>query len=251
MNVFVPCHPKDAPTLDLCLRSIRQHVRGCNSARFFVCSREKLTDEAEWISEDRYPFTLEDVEARLPGHDGTARWYRQQLLKLYAGRIADGLGARWLQSDSEIVFQRHVEVEEDRADFGPPPGRVFFSPYCVPHLHGPYFAHMARLVPGLTAQTTQSLISHHVVYDRDILESLFATVEAAHGKPFWHAYLDCVDPACVTRSGAAENELYSQYALQRFPKRVHVRQLRFEELKRIEARPDLDFASFQAYNRAP
>jgi hypothetical protein len=233
---LILCHEKDAAILPACVASVRRLA----PYRIQVLSRARPAPErVGWIQQDNMTPTLAQVEKMLPDADGCARWYLQQILKLTAPMP----GPRWLQVDADIVFQRHVEFLDEE-------GRALFSPYCAPHFHWPYFEHMARLVPGLKPQTSQSLISHHLLYERDILDSLIAEVEAHHKRPFWEAYLACVDPAFVTKSGAAENELYSHYALWRFPDRCRVRPLKFEELNRSAVRPDLDFISLQAYNRA-
>jgi len=241
--VVVPCHPKDFSILPRCSESVRKFVDG--ACPFFVISAHPMAtflprtwnSERYWLSEDYAP-TLDEVTRLLPPCGECPRWYRQQLLKLLAPVDAP----RWLQVDADIIFQRPVSFVDAE-------GRALFSPYCGPHFHRPYFDHMARLVPGLLPQTTQSLISHHVVYDRDILASLIAEVEAHHKRPFWEAYLACVDPEWVTRSGAAENELYSHYALWRFPERVRVRQLAFADVGTADPRPDLDFIGVQSYLR--
>jgi|HubBroStandDraft_1064217.scaffolds.fasta_scaffold05466_10 hypothetical protein len=238
--VVIPVHPKDADIFAECVCSVQERVPECSE--IWTISKLPLGDFA-WIPESHFPFTLSSVERLLPAGAGEcSRWYFQQLLKLWVAQGQPALGPRWLQVDADIVFQRTVRFTDDG-------GRALFSPYCDPHFHAPYFEHMARLVPGLKPQTSQSLIAHHVLYDRDILGALFREIEDHHKRPWWVAYLTCVDPEWVTRSGAAENELYSQYALWRFPERVRVRPLWFQERKRYAPDPSLDFVSVQSYNR--
>lgn len=237
IDCVVPCHPKDEAALAACIGSVRKHLLDVD--QIFVVSKGNLHDGSNWIPQDSFPFSLADIETRLPGHDGAARWYLQQTLKLSVSPFMTK--QRWLQIDADIVWQKPARFTDDA-------GRALFSTYCDPHWHAPYFAHMKRLIPGIVPTGSQSLIAHHVLYDRDILDSLFREVETHHARPFWQAYLDCIDPAFVTKSGAAENELYSHYALWRFPDRCRVRPLRFRELKRGESDPSLDFASYQSWN---
>jgi hypothetical protein len=242
VEALIPCHVKDKEALVGCAASIARFVPDVDELTVVSLFRPDIKG-LRWVPEDRthlLPFTQRDVEALLPGHDGCGRWYWQQLLKLYAPIYMTG--RRWLQCDADIVWQRDVRVIDDA-------GRALFSPYCAPHWHEPYFAHARRLVPGIQFTGTQSLIAHHVLYDREIIDSLFREVETGHGIPFWEAYLACVDPAWVTKSGAAENELYCHYALWRFPERCRVRPLSFRELKKGEVDASLDFASYQSWNR--
>jgi Family of unknown function (DUF6492) len=239
VDVLIPVHEKDRELLPACVDSVRRFVH--DAGNIYILSEWHPAPEVTgvgWLPDQNQAPSLAAVEQMLPTADGCARWYRQQLLKLTASMPGD----RWLQVDADIVFQRPVRFADDE-------GRALFSPYCVPHWHEPYFAHARRLVPGIQFAGAQSLIAHHALYERDILDSLIKEVEEHHQKPFWEAYLACVDPAFVTKSGAAENELYCHYALWRFPDRCRVRQLQFEELQRLETRPDLDFVSLQSYNR--
>lgn len=239
MDVLVPAHEKDRGILPRCIESLRANVIGLRD--IFVLSRFKPKDADVWIDQDQFglfPFDMADVGAALPNHDGTARWYWQQLAKLSASAFMPG--RRWLQWDADCVLQQPTRFIDD--------GQILLAPYCDPHWHEPYFAHMKRLIPGIVPTGSQSLIGHHLVYDRLALDTLHREVEERHKKRFWMAYLDCVDPAFVTRSGAAENELMSHFMLWRWPHMCRIRPLNFRELKKGETDPSLDFASYQSWN---
>lgn len=236
LDVYIPAHAKDFEILPDCVASVRAHIPGCGAVHV-VSARPHSSVEAIWHQEDAI-VSLADVERALPPNDATARWYRQQLLKLLCPLRVP----RWLQVDADIVFQREAAMVDTR-------GVSLLSPYRETAWHQPYFDWMARLLPGLEPTGTQSLIAHHLVYDRDILDSLLAEVEDAHRMPFAQAYCEAVDPAWVSRSGAAESELYSHYALSRYPSRVRVRSLRWEECETRQLRPDLDFTGHHTWNR--
>jgi hypothetical protein len=241
VEALIPAHVKDQEILRECMKSVARFCLEVDGIAV-LSSFPPPSKGSRWFVEDSIgllPFTKKNVEGALPGHDGTARWYWQQIAKLYASSYMSE--RRWVQIDADVIFQKPVRFTDDE-------GRALFSPYCSPHWHEPYFAHMKRLVPGIVPTGSQSLIAHHVLYDRDILDSLFREVEAHHKRPFWEAYLACVDPAFVTKSGAAENELYSHYALWRFPGRCRIRPLKFRELKKGETDPSLHFGSYQSWN---
>lgn len=237
MEALIPCHAKDKEILGAAIGGLQKYAPEVSD--IYVVSKERLTVSAYWIPEGDMPFGMSDVEERLPGHDGCARWYLQQLVKWNASSFLPGL--RWLQWDADVVLQRPVR-------FIGGDGKALLSRYCDPHFHQAYFDHLARLVPGVGPSGPQSLIAHHLVYDRQVLDSLLREIETVHGRPWWEAFLACIDPAWLTRSGAAENEEYSAYALARFPGRYRVRDLRFRELKKGQTDPSLDFASYQSWN---
>jgi hypothetical protein len=243
VDVVIPCHPKDFDILPHCLRSVRDHVVGAEDIYVVSSEAGDWGHGIWWVDENNkycFPFDTSDIESRLHCEPGIARWYRQQLIKLSMAPLLSV--RRWLQVDADIVFQRPVTFVDEK-------GVSLFSHYCEPHYHEPYFGHARRLIPGFMPQSRQSLIAHHVLYDRDVLEYMFREVEAHHGRPFWEAYLACVDPAWVNKSGAAENELYSHYALWRFPDRCRIRDLSFAERKTYAPDTSLDFVSCQSWNR--
>ena len=232
VDIVIPCHPKDLPILGPCIDSVRRFVP--DAGRIYVVSRERIDAGDTWIPEDDYHFSREDCERLLPSADGCARWYLQQLLKLLAP-----IGTRYLALDADVVFQREVRL---LADDGVP----FYSPGPYPH-HAAYFAHMARLLPGLVQHCPPSAIAHHYVVDPAVRLELVYEVCEAHYRPFWEAYLACVDPAHVTKSGAADNEVWINYALWRAPGLLRERKLRWEDTKTLDPRPDLDFIACHSW----
>ena len=71
-------------------------------------------------------------------------------------------------------------------------------------------------------------ISHHMIFNRSILKSLFTMVEEHHNKVFWRAFLECVSPDHRPGSGATEYEIYYQYINRFFNDKVKLRRIKFE-----------------------
>lgn len=95
VDVVIPAGAQDLATLNLSIRSIKKY--GQNIGRIVVISSEKLTDEAEWVSEDRFPFSQEDV---VEGYRGLLKWYAPCVIK--------GLSQHILMLDPEVIFCRPV-----------------------------------------------------------------------------------------------------------------------------------------------
>lgn len=59
IDVVIPCHKKDADVLEKSIEGIRSNGKNIN--RIFVISKEKLTQKAEYFSEDNFPFTKQQI----------------------------------------------------------------------------------------------------------------------------------------------------------------------------------------------
>ena len=109
-------------------------------------------------------------------------WYLQQLLKLYAQRIIPGLLDRVLVCDADTVFLRGVDMLARFHDGGGGGASSRLVPlYTASAEHNrPFLEHMSRLLPSLPrVHGMVSGVSHHMILERDVVEALFAEVEAA------------------------------------------------------------------------
>lgn len=113
VDVVIPADAKDVVTLNRSIRSVRKY--GQNIGRIIVISREKLTDEAEWVSEEIFPFAREDMNEK----DDRVKY--RGLLKLYAPLLVKGLSRHILMLDPEVVLCRPLS---------------FLDRFGVPFYHG-------------------------------------------------------------------------------------------------------------------
>jgi FkbM family methyltransferase len=232
LDVVIPCAERDAAMLSRCIEGVRRCLP--QARRVFVVSERQLTSDAEWLSERRFPFTIEDVRRLLPAAGSRAGWYLQQLLKLYCPFVFPGATHRVLVVDADTVFLRTCRMLDERG----------YALYALSgEHHAAYFSHMERLLPALTRVASESGIVHHLIFDRTVLETLFAEVEAVHRVPFWQAFLETVAPRDAAASGASEYEIYLNYVLQRFPHLARTRPLMFANVPAVGDHPGLDFVS--------
>tara|TARA_R110001592_G_scaffold53050_4_gene162773 strand:+ start:10003 stop:11187 length:1185 start_codon:yes stop_codon:yes gene_type:complete len=101
IDAVIPAHIKDVDTLDLCIQSIKEHVKGIRNVH--VVSKEKLTDEAIWVPEDSFPFTLKDVANIIGAHWRTG-WYYADLLEFLSAILIPDLSEHVLICDSDTIF---------------------------------------------------------------------------------------------------------------------------------------------------
>lgn len=228
IDVVIPSVEKDLLTLDLCIQGIRKN--GMNIRRIIVVSKRQFTHEAEWFNEANYPFSFQDVALALAKDDpkliqdgGRVGWYYQQLLKLYAPLVIPGISPNVLILDSDAIFLNPVSFLNENN------GGMYNHGI---EYHAPYFQHAARLIPGFHKEFERySGISHHMIFQKPIIEALLEEVERHHGGPFWHIFCRLVSPTDIF-AGASEYEIYFNYVFAR-TNQVSLRPLKWRNIHRL------------------
>ncbi len=225
IDVVIPSHEKDKETLDLCIQGVKENIQDVR--RIIVVSKNKMTDNAEWISEETFPFTIKDVGDTIGFHRKTFNYFGG-LIQTTSALVLPDLCDNVLVLDSDTIFLTPKKFVDDE-------NRVSFDvSYDVAAgvVDHPYYEHMEKLIPGLTKQTRYSGIVHHMLIQKDILQDMFNRVEEYHNKPFWKANLDVTleDYRTWPNKGSHADaplllttyELYFNYALKYFPDRVKI-----------------------------
>lgn len=252
IDVIIPCVEKDLPILAHCIHGIRKN--GCNIGRIIVVSKKRFTHKAEWFNEADYPFSLHDVAESLAHHDASltekllqsrAGWYYQQLLKLYAHFVIPNLSSNVLILDADVIFLRPVTFLNQHFAGMYNPGFEY---------NYPYFEHAKRLIPGFYKCFPEySGISHHMIFQRSVIEALFNEIEQHHKVPLWQAFCKLVDRNSLF-TGASEYEIYFNYVFSR-SKQVSIRKLQWKNIQRIkdiqkyQIRNMLDYICLHSYER--
>ena len=193
------------------------------------------------ICEDIFPFSLAMMNTVASAPESYRNgWYLQQLIKLYAGLIIPGILTRWLIIDCDTFFLKPTSfVENDKCLY------AYSNEY-----HLPYFEHMNRLLPGLAkVDAAKSGICHHMIFEKKYIEEIFAKVEAVHMKPFWQAFLECINTTHFNRSGASEYEIYFNYMLTYNPAEIIVRQLPWKNSGILDLNAHENYISWHHYCR--
>jgi|TARA_X000001388_G_scaffold25909_1_gene18121 hypothetical protein len=227
IDVVIPAHRKDVDTLDLCIDGIRKNVK--NVRRIIVVSKEKLTDKAEFYSEEKFPFSFTDVGDIVGFHRKTFNYYGG-LIQTTSALVIPDLERDVLVCDADTIFLKETEFinENDVA--------LYNASYDIPsHVtQHPYLEHMEKLIPGLTKQSRYSGICHHMLIQKDILKEMFERVEKYHNMPFWKADISVTQQEyrCIPSPKPAHDklpllfttyELYFNYVLKFHPERVAIR----------------------------
>ncbi|OGN65194.1 MAG: hypothetical protein A3E80_01295 [Chlamydiae bacterium RIFCSPHIGHO2_12_FULL_49_9] len=254
IDVVIPCAPKDAPLLELCIQRIRLH--GKNIRRVIVVSKEPLTDSAEWFNELDYPFTKEDVALEIFKEDRKASaafldhpktrigWMLQQLFKLYAPFVIPGISSNVLVLDADVLFVQPTVFMTDS-------GNPLFA--LAIEYNPEYFHHASRLLPGFKRVGGYSGIAHHMLFQRAVLEDLFQNIKDIHRVEPWRAICRAVDLKSVFLSPFSEYEIYFNFILKKSDQAI-LRYLPFIDIDSIEKAslfhdPGYVFVTSHSYNR--
>lgn len=233
IDVVIPCHEKDTVTLDLVIEGARKHIK--NIGRVIVVSSRPLTDKAEWFDERNFPFTKKSIAYEIFHDEKKAQeflkspktrigWIYQQFLKDYSIFVIPNISSNVLIIDADTIFLRPVEFQD------PVTGAGLYNPGTENHT--PYFRHLERVLPGFKKVFPQySGISHHMLFQRSVMEELFSEIMKAHnGKEPWIVFCEMIDMNELYGSCMCiEYELYFNFVFSRSDK-VKIRHLNWEDI---------------------
>lgn len=245
IDVLIPCTEKDLPTLIPCIKSIMKYVKDVR--RIIVISNEHLTPIAEWYDEKNLPFSKEMIAEEIFSYDkqkallyvedpkNRLGWMLQQFIKLYAPLLIENISSNVLVVDADVIFLNPIAFLNEKKE-----------PYLTIAYEdtSSYFAHMQKLLPGLTkVNEKQSGVAHHMLFQKSILTHLHEKVSEVHQCELWRAFCRCMDLSELYQSPFSEYEVYYNFALhtthQAHPRKVlwtNVPRSKMHRLKKIKKR---------------
>ena len=255
IDVVIPCHAKDSEILPLVIEGVKKHAH--NVRRVIVISNERLSDEAEWFDERLFPFTKYDAAMEILKDHAQAEefinspnsrigWIFQQLLKLYAPLVIPDISPNVLILDADTILLKSIRFQDAA-------GASLFN--VGTEYHFPYFEHALRLLPSFKKVFPRySGICHHMLFQKEVLEDLFAEIKAMHAVEPWQALMRCIDVEQIGGSSFSEYEIYFNFIFSHTTK-AKIRPLRWENVgdvnrKKYESR-GLDYISCHSYKREP
>lgn len=246
---YIPCHPKDIPTLPFCVASLRRHPQITTISVIAPSSVAPTCAElgVEFLDEESllahwFPADIDDRDSR---------WYYQMFLKLSVAFQGEGAPDRYLIIDADTIFLHDFPLVDDAS------GTVL-HPRMERH-DVPYFTGMRELF-GHDVPYEGSYVSHFMIYRSPIIREMFAEFARVRGRPdaegltVLREFLQRCDRHHLS---FADYETYGYYAREYFPNElrwVQRRQLNVlyvapsERVLRL-LRPYYDYASFHAYRQ--
>lgn len=244
--------PADTEVIEGVVNKARHNIIGYRNIYLVSYTPSLVVPNTKTIDETIFPFTKATVVAAIKNED-RAGWYLQQLIKLYAGFVIDGILPNYLVIDSDTYFLRPTQFFDENI----PLYNIGWE------YHVPYFEHMSRLHPSLRKQSDYSGICHHMMFQRDKVAHLFSLVEEYHAtnqsqsqtevldtKPmFYRIFLDSIDSKYASGSGASEYEIYFNFLLLYYPYNVGIRLLNWCNTYMLTDDPAFDYISYHWYMR--
>jgi hypothetical protein len=199
------------------------------------------------VDEQIFEFKMDDIALHFINHNGKNNrngWYLQQLLKLYAGFTIDGILDDYLVVDSDVFFQKKLTFISDD-------GKYYFTTSDEHHI--PYFKHMNKLHESFEKLHPKSGISHHMIFNKNLVKEMFELVETKHNTKFWQIFIEMVDEhknhdIFQEESGASEYEMYFNFMIKYHSDKMIIREINWKNISNLQYsrkkyKEDLDFIS--------
>jgi beta-galactosidase beta subunit len=248
IDFVIPCHPKDFPSLKICVNGIRENISCLN--RIFVVSNDDPNIEGViHVPEQNYsPYVQkEKIAAKFEQYNQSllyrTKWIYQQFLKLFSAKVIPELTESYVMVDSDTIFLRDIPFDSEK----------FY--YCkAEEYHKPYIDPIKRLF-GIKETIGFSTISHHMIFNKSKLNEMIVTVEKRfQSESFFECVLEILDyneASCIS-----EWDLYSNFMILNYPEMCQQRQLIWEDISFVpvkshleEFKENFDFVSCHAYRR--
>ncbi len=209
---------KDRKALEFAIEHAKKNVE--NLGKIFVVSKNCLTNKAIWFSEDKFPFSKEEVKKRMKITNKREGWYFQQLLKYYSPLLIPNISKNILISCSDSLFLSKVKFIDEK-------GKFLFNVFENMEVHKPYLKHIHNLFPGITKFQQQHGTCHHMIFNKAIIKEMINKVEKRTGNLFWKEYLSSVEKKEIEKAGASDYESYYNYMFFYHKNKCKIRKLKW------------------------
>ena len=234
-DIVIPVGPNDINKINNLIEYTKKNIIGYRNIYLISKNNINITD-CIFINENIFPFNI-NVISIFYGKNNRNGWYFQQLIKLYASFFIDNILNNYLVIDADTYFLKPTIFFKNKL-----PLYNIGTEYNLP-----YFEHMTNLYPSLNKSINHSGICHHMMFQKHILEELFTLVESYHNKPFWEAFLLCINQNHYLGSGASEYEIYFNYLHIFHPNKFIIRELKWTNNSQIIEDNDYDYVSCHWY----
>lgn len=143
--------------------------------------------------------------------------------------------------DCDVIFTKKINMFENN------------KPYFTvgTEYHKPYFVHIKKIFPYLNKFNNTSGISHHMIFNINILKDIFYQSENIHKEKFWITFLKSIEPN-NDDSCCSEYELYYNYVMHNYNNNYITRTLNWRNFTvgkdDYEINNSFDFIALHNYN---
>jgi hypothetical protein len=240
-DIVISVGPNDHSHLDIQLEYTVKNIIGYRNIYIVHYDPSIVNDNIRSafyiVPEYIFPITKTELISEYHIPKIRAGWVLQQIIKLYSGFVIPNILDRYLVIDADTFFLRPTEFVDSQ-------NRSLYN-YGTEY-HPTYFNHMNRLHPSLEKMNaSMSGICHHMIFDIEILKSLFTLIENYHNKPFYKAFLDCIEfPNENDLSVCSEYEIYFNFILKYYHDIIQIRPLGWQNSFTLQGHsPELNYVS--------
>ncbi len=212
-DLFVTVGEYDFDIVEHTINFNKNKLEGLDNIFIFNENENFNLKYATDIEKSFFPFTKELIIEKT-GLVERSGWIYGQMCNLYYSYLQQNKKYT-LTIDSDVFFNKKINFFD-----GDIP--IFTT---SDEFHQPYFEHMKRLHPELVRSNRKSGISHHMLFDKDVLTEIFSKVENFHNKPFYEVFLDEIDNN--EKSCCAEYEIYFHYVMNKYPEMYKLRDIKW------------------------
>jgi hypothetical protein len=241
-DVVILYHPKDAKVFPFSIAGVKKNLE-VETVRIITRASER-----EFVEEHGAVF--HDEDSIIPGLTFRSvdhprwGWYLQQIMKLAA---ADFVGTRYyLLVDADTIFLGKTPMFRN--------GKPLYA--TSREYNAPYFRTFEEML-GFPADRTFSFITHHMIWNRDIVHELRSSFRGEG--TWWERIAAYVEPRPPEYSNAqfSEFETYGHFLKAKHPSELQIRKLRWRNMAGEPTQPLLedlarkyDFCSFHSHGIA-
>jgi hypothetical protein len=238
-DIIIPVGPNDASIIKQQIVYTKNNIVGYRNIYLVVSDSSLSIEGCITISETIFPFSIQTIE-NIHGKSSRCGWYLQQLIKLYAGNIIPDILGKYLVIDSDTHFIKPVRFIENNKSL-----YAYGTEY-----HKPYFEHMKRLDPSFVKiDKDRSGICHHMLFETIYINEIMSIIESKHNDTFFNTFIKKVDSSEFSNSGASEYELYYNYMLQYHSNKIKLRELKWDNLRKLSNNGINDYESIHWHSR--
>jgi len=223
-DIVIPLGPNEISRIHKQIEFTKKNVIGYRNIYIVTCNNNIVIDDCIMIDENIFPFKdfIKEYFDKCNGKKSRIGWYFQQLIKLYALFYIPDILENCLILDADVFFLRPINFIENNI-----PIYTTGNEYNIP-----YFEHMKLLHTSFQKVHHESGICHHMMFNKNYIQEIFDLVENEHKKPFWQAFMLCVDEHTCSGSGASEYELYFNYMVKNHNDKIKIRRLNWRNASR-------------------
>jgi hypothetical protein len=237
-DIVIPVGPNDIKVISKMIEHTEKYIIGYRNIYLVSFDSTIQFNNCITIDENIFPFNKKILSDYL-GNNDRLGWYLQQLIKFYSGFVIKDILNNYLVIDSDTYFYKYTTFFDN--------GLPLYNIGTENHL--PYFEHMNKLHPSLNKQIEYSGISHHMMFQTNIIIELFKLVENYHNDIFYIVFLKCINEKDIVRSGASEYEIYFNYLYIYHKNAFTIRKLKYKDTNVFINDDDFDYISCHWWRR--